>query len=62
MKGLKLALARSLSDFMQYIILVKMTSQQMMETAKISLQADDSIVLKGSNGMGLLEVVEFLQA
>jgi UDP-N-acetylmuramoyl-tripeptide--D-alanyl-D-alanine ligase len=25
------------------------------------LQADDSIVLKGSNGMGLSEVVEALQ-
>lgn len=33
----------------------------MMEAVKNSLQADDSVVLKGSNGMGLLEVVEFLQ-
>ena len=33
----------------------------MVEDIKNSLQADDSIVLKGSNGMGLSKVVEALQ-
>lgn len=36
--------------------------QQMIQLLKQELQPDDSIILKGSNGMGLLEVVEALQS
>jgi UDP-N-acetylmuramoyl-tripeptide--D-alanyl-D-alanine ligase len=40
----------------------KEEKQQMMDAVKKSLQAQDSVVLKGSNGMGLIEVVETLQS
>ncbi|MBO0451719.1 MULTISPECIES: UDP-N-acetylmuramoyl-tripeptide--D-alanyl-D-alanine ligase [Enterococcus] len=59
-KGLKVALAdRYPSLAVHYFS--KNDKQQMIEAVKNSLQANDSIVLKGSNGMGLIDVVEGLQ-
>ncbi|MDT2572385.1 UDP-N-acetylmuramoyl-tripeptide--D-alanyl-D-alanine ligase [Enterococcus raffinosus] len=60
MKGLKLALAdRYPSLTVRYFN--KSDKSQMIQAIKESLQTTDSIVLKGSNGMGLFEVVEALQ-
>ncbi|GCF93897.1 UDP-N-acetylmuramoyl-tripeptide--D-alanyl-D-alanine ligase [Enterococcus florum] len=36
--------------------------QQLIQTVKEKLMPEDSILLKGSNGMGLIEVIEALQA
>ena len=60
MKGLKVALADRYPTLAVHYF-GKEDKQQMLEDIKKSLQADDSIVLKGSNGMGLSEVVEALQ-
>ncbi|MDT2736002.1 UDP-N-acetylmuramoyl-tripeptide--D-alanyl-D-alanine ligase [Enterococcus pseudoavium] len=61
MKGLKLALADRYPTLSVHYF-SKNDKSQLMTAIKNSLQAEDSIVLKGSNGMGLIEVVEFLQA
>ena len=60
MKGLKVALADRYPALAVHYF-GKEDKQQMVEDIKNSLQADDSIVLKGSNGMGLSKVVEALQ-
>ncbi|MBU5365260.1 UDP-N-acetylmuramoyl-tripeptide--D-alanyl-D-alanine ligase [Enterococcus devriesei] len=59
-KGLKVALADRYPTLAVHHF-NKEAKQQMIATIKASLKAEDSIVLKGSNGMGLIEVVEALQ-
>lgn len=60
MKGLKLALADRYPTLAVHYF-TKNDKAQMMQMLKESLQTTDSVVLKGSNGMGLIEVVEALQ-
>jgi UDP-N-acetylmuramoyl-tripeptide--D-alanyl-D-alanine ligase len=60
-KGLKVALADRYPALAVHYF-NKEEKQQMMDAVKKSLQAQDSVVLKGSNGMGLIEVVETLQS
>ena len=60
MKGLKLALADRYPTLAVHYF-TKNDKVQMMQMLKESLQTTDSVVLKGSNGMGLIEVVEALQ-
>ena len=59
-KGLKVALADRYPELIVHYF-EKDQKQAMIERIKNSLQASDSIILKGSNGMGLIEVVEALQ-
>lgn len=59
MKGLKLALADRYPTLAVHYF-TKNDKAQMMQLLKESLQTTDSVVLKGSNGMGLIEVVEAL--
>lgn len=60
MKGLKVALADRYPTLAVHHF-NQDAKQLMIATIKASLKAEDSIVLKGSNGMGLVEVVEALQ-
>jgi UDP-N-acetylmuramoyl-tripeptide--D-alanyl-D-alanine ligase len=60
-KGLKVALADRYPALAVHYF-NKEEKQQMMDAVKKSLQAQDSVVLKGSNGMGLIEVVKTLQS
>ncbi|MBO0411138.1 UDP-N-acetylmuramoyl-tripeptide--D-alanyl-D-alanine ligase [Enterococcus hulanensis] len=60
MKGLKLTLADRYPTLAVHYF-TKNDKAQMMQMLKESLQTTDSVVLKGSNGMGLIEVVEALQ-
>lgn len=60
-KGLKVALADRYPALAVHYF-NKEEKQQMMDAVKKGLQAQDSVVLKGSNGMGLIEVVETLQS
>jgi len=59
-KGLKLALADRYPALSVHYY-AKADKAQMLQAVKDSLQPTDSIVLKGSNGLGLIEVVEALQ-
>jgi len=60
MKALKIALADRYQNLKVHYF-AKDEKAQLVEAVKESLQAEDSIVLKGSNGMGLFTLVEALQ-
>ncbi|MFC4772755.1 UDP-N-acetylmuramoyl-tripeptide--D-alanyl-D-alanine ligase [Enterococcus hermanniensis] len=60
MKALKIALADRYQNLKIHYF-AKTEKAQLIEAVQESLQAEDSIVLKGSNGMGLFTLVEALQ-
>lgn len=60
MKALKIALADRYQNLKVHYF-AKDEKAQLVEAVKESLQAEDSIVLKGSNGMGLFTLAEALQ-